>query len=135
MSTNIVMSRKSNWLLPLLKSWEISFASWMVSLLFGKTCKKWDIATTLNSLVILNQLLIYLMHLKTSQYAIYNIILELKFMSTNMSLFEEYTVRPEDKPILKISADNHGINRAFLWKNLEFITNYSNSLHLLLNLQ
>jgi len=54
------------------------------------------------------------MHLRTSQYAIGNIILELKFMSTNLSLFEEYTVRPEDKPILKISADKHGINRAFL---------------------
>ena len=73
-----------------------------------------DIASILGSLYIPNQLLVYLIHLRTNQYYRGNVVFGLKFMSPNILLFKEYTVQPEDKPKLKVIADDRGIDRVFL---------------------
>jgi hypothetical protein len=84
-----------------------------------------DIPTTLRDLYQPNKLLVYLMHLNTEEHNENNVVFELKFLSTNVSLWENYrlnskltllgvrTVQLKDTSILKLSADGNGRNHVY----------------------
>jgi hypothetical protein len=77
---------------------------------------------TLKGLHIPNQLLVYLMHLNIPESGKDNIIFELKFLSSNVSSWEDYRLLdmltsprskaalPDDAPILKLKPDSSGRN-------------------------